>query len=379
MTMKSTIVVRASIALALGLFIAGVALGGFALGAEGQSTPTPPAPALVAYVDFLSLLKDDPVLKVQQANINNRAYRDMLVVNARAPEFEALVNKLRTLVASDRQYTQTKQQLLDLHLNSAQQKAEIELAAQGEVRAAVTEAYTRLRRLVAEIASQRGYNQVLNIVRNPEKVAEAQDDLRVLQQQMLLSPVIYHEQNKDRDLTDIVAEKVKREYGVNIKLELLDACTLTAEDKDDKPVKRMEQDDKKNADKIDWEVRLGQKLRLKVKVTDKDKPAEGDNAGVYWARRGFMTGDMKDDGTYIAQATFPKTGDKETDIVTVVVRSNVDSTQSIEVRLRLLDKDGNRLGTSTSTDKPKDPSKETPKDEPKDPPKETPKDQPKDK
>jgi len=324
----------AVIALLLGI-LAGAFGAGNAPRADAQTAATA-APIKAAYVDFLSIFKEEGQLKADQRRISAEAEEQLQAIDTRvAPRVEKLEAERRLWQPHQQQHLRAMNDLLKVQRDYNTERLAVESSAQTDLRNAAISSYVRLRTLIADIAKARGYNQVLNIVREPEKIAEASEDIRVLQQQLLLSPVIYYE--KEHDLTDIIAAEAKKLWGVSIKVELEGAVQLDAAGTDGAEIVRLPQGDE-NKDRIDYKIRLGQSVRFKVKVTNNDKPAEGKQAELAWTRTGLKSGEIKDTGRYDAPAECPL----QSDIVTVRVRSLVDST-SLDIRVKLLDKEGKEI------------------------------------
>ncbi|MBE7491629.1 MAG: hypothetical protein HS108_07735 [Planctomycetes bacterium] len=322
-----------ALALAAGA-LAGIAAGSGAGRVEARSADVPPVK--VAYVDFLSLFKGEKQLESDQRRIYAEAEELLQAIDVEmAPRVERLEADRRLYKPHEQKHWTAMQNLLAAQREYNTRRLKVESDAQKDLRAAAIDSFVRLRNLVTGIATQRGYSQVLNIVRNPEKAAEASDDFRVLQQQLLISPVIYYD--KEHDLTDVVAAEAKKLWGVEIKIELDGATRVQSDGKEGEALARVAQGDD-NKERIDFEVRLGESVRFRVKVTNNGQPATGRNADLSWWRTGIKSGEVKDDGSYRAPAECPE----QSDIVTVRVRSLVDST-TLDIRVRLVDKEGKRI------------------------------------
>ncbi|MBX3475591.1 MAG: hypothetical protein KF754_14530 [Planctomycetes bacterium] len=316
--------------------LAGAFAAGLNLKADAQPTAAP-NPAKVAYVDFLSLFKDEPQLKREQFRVAAEAEEQLREIDVRfEPRVNALEAERKRWEPQQQQHWDAMKKLLDAQREYNSERLRVDSAAQAELRTQAIASFSRLRSLVADLARNRGYNQVLNIVQNPEKVAEAQEDFRVLQQQLLISPVIYFE--KEHDITEIVKAEINRLWGMDIKLTVEKALSLDAEGKDGPELKRLAEGDD-NKDRVDYEARLGSSLRLVLVVKDKGETAQGKNAGAFWARLGTRSGEITSDGKYTAPTEAPR----DTDIVTLRARSQVDPSSICEIRVRLLDKDGKRI------------------------------------
>lgn len=332
------LVTRASIAtLLLGICV-GIVMGGLAVHTQADTEPPPPSPR-TAYVDFLSLLKDDSKLRREQARIADMARSEMEEIESRyMPQFEALVQIRKNNAVNEARHIQAKAQLEALHLDVANKKAEIEYSAQSSLRRYAITAFKELRELATSIAKARGYTQVLNMVSDLDRVAESPEDFRALQQQLLLSPVLYFE--PEHDLTVVIRAEAEKQRGLNVKLEVRKAVSLDAERKEGAELVRLAKDDS-NPDRIDWEVKLEDTIRILAGVTVRDQAAEGDDAGLLFSRTTYLGGKVEEDGTYIAPAEAPK----DTDVVEIRVASYLDPSVNQTLRIRLLNKDGSRISS----------------------------------
>jgi hypothetical protein len=192
-------------------------------------------------------------------------------------------------------------------------------------------------------------------VRDIEDVAGARDDFQALQQQLLVSPVLYFESG--HDITKQVDEEAQALWGETLSMIKYDEAaqrggvTFSLEG--------AETDHKRN-EASEIELRLGQKGTFRVQLLDKGQPAEAERAEVRWTLRGPAgSGQIDEDtGLYTAPEEFPLRGDA----LVIVARSIVDPTVTQTVVVRLLDKDGKRRPAETEEEK-KEPEEE-PKDEP---------------
>ncbi|MCA8912096.1 MAG: OmpH family outer membrane protein [Planctomycetes bacterium] len=295
---------------------------------------TPPVPRRTAYVDFLSLLKSDRLLLGKQQEMGESMQTEMDAIDKR---FMALIDeqqRIRNLNKPDSFiYRQAMNKQLELERQRYQEKLLFEQLTQGELRDFAIKRFKALRNLAADIAKDKGYNEVLNMVRNIDEVTGGQDDFQALQQQLLVSPVLYFE--AAHDITDAVKEKAEKIWGETISFVGWDAekktggITFTVKDSKE-AVKRN--------DKGEIEIRLGQSGQLGIEVLDKGEPAKDKRARVSWSKRGVNVGDLGGkDGSYTAPAVFPPQGG---DVFTITVRSVVDPTVSETVTIRLLDQDG---------------------------------------
>ncbi len=306
---------------------------------SGQADVTP-QPVRTAYVDFLSLLKDDYQLGKHRGDIEfelqlavaqvERDYKDKIDAqskrvsesNPESPERREAITR-RIELESERRYS--------LRLR--------ELAAQGDLRRHGIEAFTRLRTLTNNIAGELGYDEVLNIVRKPEEVVGKGDDFQQLQQQLLISPVLVF--NPAYDITDKVLERAKELWDPGITLGEIGVSQVTGtEEEPQKGASIPRADDPEHEDGV-FEIRLGQKAWFSVDVQRKGEPAEGESARLRWTRNGIGTGQLADDtGFYTAPTAFPEGNDT----FQVTARSVADPRIFKVVTVRLLDADGNRRG-----------------------------------
>lgn len=338
-------------ALAVAL-LAGAFTSGVLINANADAQPAaPPEPRRTAYVDFLSLLKKDAPLKREQQNIQLKVERQITAIDKRwKVEIDAQQEiKVKNKVDS-RQYRQAMQKQLDAERKRFQEKLEIEQIAQADLRDYGIERFKALRNLARDIAKKGGYNEVLNIVRDIEEVAGTQDDFQALQQQLLVSPVLYFE--TAHDITDTVNDAAQKEWGETISFNAYDeeakrggiAVETIGEGAGEL---------KRNAEG-EYEIRLGQKANFKISVLDKGEPAKDERAEVRWTKSGVNTGDLEEDtGIYTAPEAFPLQ-----DMFVVTVRSAVDPTVVERVVIRLLDKDGKPKPAEEEKKDPEEPKED---------------------
>ena len=337
-------------ALALAL-VAGAFTGGVLINANADAQPAaPPEPRRTAYVDFLSLLKADAPLKREQQSIALKVEKRVDDIDKRwMKEIDAQqAIKMKSKVDS-REYRLAMQKQLDAERKRFQEKLEIQQIAQADLRDYGIERFKALRNLARDIAKKDGYNEVLNIVRDIEDVAGTQDDFQALQQQLLVSPVLYFE--AEHDITDVVDAKAQAEWGETISFVEWDETakrgginfTLKTDDGKEEVLKRN--------DDGEIEIRLGQTGKFGISVLDNGAAAEGDRAEVRWTKR-IASGSLDEStGEFTAPKDFPVKGDA----FVVTVRSAVDPTVSEAVVIRLLDKDGKRKPVEDENDEPEDP------------------------
>lgn len=321
----------------LALLIAGLA--GFALSGlntRAEANATEPQVIKTAYVDFLSVFKKEGKLQSDQRRLFAEADVELQQLETdMAPSVEALEAERKRWEPHDSRHYAAMRSLLDLQRKYNTERLDIESRAQRDLRSAAIESFVRLRNLATDIAKNKGYNQILNIVREPEKIAETQEDFRVLQQQLLLSPVLYFE--PEHDITDLLAAEAKAKWGIEIKVELEGAVAVGADGKDGAALTKVPEGETNKA-RIDYKVRLGETVRFKTKVTNNGQPAAGKQAETAWTRTGLKSGEINDTGLYTA----PKECPLASDIITIRVRSLVDST-TLDIRIQLVDKEGNPI------------------------------------
>ncbi|MCB9892990.1 MAG: hypothetical protein H6839_00910 [Planctomycetes bacterium] len=360
---KTRVWTRLSLAGVLVVLFAGITVGGAMIGAQdGTKTvdnPAPldeatqraidaavkkalaqaeadkPQPRRTAYVDFLTLLKSDKPLAIKQQEEAEKMDETMADIEKRwGDEIKAQQRERELHKPNTHEYRQAMQRQLDAAKNMYEEKLQYEQLAKSELRDFGIDRFKALKNLAADMAKEVGYNEVLNIVHDIEDVTAQEDSFQALQQQLLISPVLYYE--PEHDITAKVQAEADKRWGSNISIVPFDAKTgsggvsFTIEGGATKL--------KRNADG-EIEIRLGQNGNFAVEVLEKDQHAEGDKAKVRWSKRGINVGDLGADGGYKAPDTFPLAGDT----FVITARSAVDPTVSEDVTIRLLDKDGNRM------------------------------------
>ncbi|MBZ0135398.1 MAG: OmpH family outer membrane protein [Planctomycetes bacterium] len=336
------------VAVLAGAFTSGVLLNA---NADAQPSATP-EPRRTAYVDFLYLLKKDPPLKRYQQDTALKVEKSIDEIDRRWKVRIDAEQEIKTKNKVDsKAYRDAMRNQLEAERKRYQEKLEVEQIAQADLRDYGIERFKALKNLARDIAKKKGYNEVLNIVRDIEDVAASQDDFQALQQQLLVSPVLYYEE--DHDITKEVDTQAQELWGETLSMVAYDktaerggvAFTPTGADT---PFKRNE------AGEI--EIRLGQKGRFTVEVLDKGQPAEGERATVRATKRGLNIGTLDEEtGDYEAPEAFPLKGD----LFLVTLRSAVDPTVMEAVMIRLLDKDGKRRpAEKESEEQPEEPGEE---------------------
>ncbi|MBX3460762.1 MAG: hypothetical protein KF696_12505 [Planctomycetes bacterium] len=307
---------------AIGL-VAGAAMGRAEVGAQAAVTPAAP---LTAYVDFLSVLKQDHPLKKRQYEV---AMELEEAVDAIDRQFMPMIEEQEKIKKDNppdsRQYRTALSNQIELERKRYHQKLDLEQAAQQDLRNEGIDAFERIRRVVRDMATGMGYSQVINIVRDPKEVVGARDDFQMLQQQLLISPVLVFDEK--HDITEKVLAKAKDLYDPGI---AFGAETLTAAD--GKSIARNGNEE--------YEVRLGQQVNLAIAVTKKGQAATGKDGEINWVRTGIGTGELDvKTGVYKAPKEAPDSGDA----FTVIARSVVDPTIEKRIKVKLLDADGKPL------------------------------------
>jgi Skp family chaperone for outer membrane proteins len=221
---------------ALALFC-GMVLGMFTMAAfvNVKADPVPtvePAAPKVAYVDFRELLRKYGPLQRAQFEIAQDLEMILQGVDGRyADQIAAHEATLRNYEPDHRNYRVADRALIQLERSILQEKLLAEQQAQADLRDAGIEAFSRLRSLVTDVARQRGYSQVLNILRDPQTAATAQPDFQMLQQQLLVSPVLVFD--SAHDLTDEVLARGDELWGTHISFRNEKIhCTLDGESLD---------------------------------------------------------------------------------------------------------------------------------------------------
>ena len=324
---------RAATVLAL---ITGIALGALWQPAGAQANPSPPLPPAprTAYVEFLKLLKEDARFGRERIKIMIDLKESLHgFVDEFLPRIERLRKKRDSVNPDTVEYFRAMNDLTDVMGELAFEEIAAESAAKRLMKKKGIAAFSRLRELVHTIAAARGYTQVLNIARDPDSEIQSQMDFQALQKELLLSPVLYFEE--EHDLTQLVLDEADKRWGKHIKLE------VEAQDKEGKAIKPLAA----NKAKVDYEIDLKQTLQLAVGVTEKDKPAAGKSKKHTATVRGPVADGKverkKEDGdiwVYTAPGRIPgKTG-----IIEIRFRSSEDLSVWIDVRIRVVDKAGKK-------------------------------------
>lgn len=318
---------------ALALLTAGIIAGSALSRAQAEPTATAAAPEapLTAYVDFLSLLKDHYPLKLKQVEVAMEMEKQIDDIDKRyLPLIEQQEVVKKAEKPDSRKYRQALSKQIELERQRYGEKLLTEQLAQQELRDEGIAAFDRLKRLVKDIATELGYTQVLNIVRDPKAAVGSKDDFEQLQQQLLISPVLFHK--PEHDLTDRVQAKAKEKWDPGIEM-----GETSAKAGETALVKNTEGE---------YEIRLGQKVQFAVEVKKKGATATGKDTDVKWTRTGVGSGELDEkSGAYTAPEAFPNSGDK----FTVIVRSAIDPTISKRLQIKLLDKDGKAMPAKSGT------------------------------
>lgn len=321
-----TIYTNLAVTSVIALLVAGLVAGTAMTRAESDATAASPAAPLTAYVDFLSLLKQDHPLKKRQYEVAVDLEQQLAEIDAGyMPKIEAQEKIKKDHAPDSRQYRQALSTQIELERQRYHEKLNLEQLAQQDLRNEGIDAFERIRRVVRDEATRMGYTQVINIVRDPKEVVGARDDFQMLQQQLLISPVLVFDEK--HDITALVLAKAKELYDPGIEfgeasVKAADGGAIAA-----------------NADQ-EYEVRLGQKVNFVIPVTKKGAAASGKDAAVVWDRTGIGTGELdKASGAYTAPSAKPDSGPA----FTVVARSAVDPTVEKRFKVRLLDAEGKPL------------------------------------
>lgn len=313
-----------ALALLAGVFAAGTLVR---TSADAQPADNPPEPCVTAYVDFLALLEVDSALLAEQFEITQevrtqtgkleRKYMSLI----REEEENKRLYKPNTI-----SYRRARDQALKLRSDLYREQVLLEQTARKHLRDFGIERFKDLRELTTEIALERGYNEVLNIVRDIEDVAGQGDDFQSLQQQLLISPVLYYDEA--HDITDVVLAAAKEKWGTSFSMP--NPITFTLED-DEKPLEANEEGE--------FEIRFGQKGTFKVDVADEGiiLPADDKSARVKWSKTGAFAGDLDEGGNYTAPDEWPSGAE---DTFTVMARCAEDPSVNKSITVRLLNKDG---------------------------------------
>jgi hypothetical protein len=302
--------------------------------ALAQAEEGKPEPRRTAYVEFFTLLKNDQPLRREQLRIASEMQKDQDNLDR---IWEVEIQKQKRLRDQNKPHTKAYRDAMRAQLDAEKERYEQKLLSeqtfQEELRDKGIERFKALKELAAEIATKRGYNEVLNIV-NIDEVANSRDDFQALQQQLLVSPVLYFEQ--EHNLTEVIKAAAKEKWDEHITLgeynkeKNTGGIEFTVVDAGAAVVRNP-------AGEI--EIKLGTKGAFKVAVLDKAEPAKEERAETRWYKRGFGVGQLDETGTYTAPDDFPAAGDT----FEVTVRSAIDPTVEQKVTIRLLDKDGNRM------------------------------------
>lgn len=305
----------------------------------GQNGPTTPR---TGYVDFVKLVKADPQFLTKQWE-----YMRDLEINMRdeAMKFELqreqALKDLKRLNPDEKEYRETMDRIVKFSAESNRTRLQMESETHRAVDSEAQKSFVRIKSLVAEIAKQKNYEQVLVISSNSAKNLSFEK----LQQQLLLSPVlIYPEQD---DITaQVEKELLRRAHGY---LEIGDPTAkegtiendgIWLEPEKDKKTARIAKDTGKNADDVWFEVKLGAKLQLKAMVTDlgendKRVPVSGDKAEVEWSLPKLKSGNIGlKTGEYTAPDAMPDTGA----VIPVRVCPKLATYRFKSFRIRLLPK-----------------------------------------
>lgn len=353
--MKTKVIARLSVASLLVVLLAGVFAGGTLVqnGALAQSDGvddealnkriekavekalnTEPRPRRTAYIDFLTLLKNDQPLLAMQSEIQLGIQSEVDAIDSRYIPLIRQQQQIKQKNKPDtRHYRQAMDKQLDLERTRFQEQLLLEQEAQRELRDLGIQRFKALRNLARDVAVGMGYNEVLNIVRDVEEVAAAQEDFKALQQQLLISPVLYFE--PEHDLTDMVLEKADERWGSKISLDsgnvdVINEIEFTLKDAAN-PIERNEDGQ--------IEIRLGQEGRFHIIVFEDGKALdpEDPDAAVVFSKAGVGVGELSEDGTFKASSDWPPRGE---DRFVVYVRSTVDPSKTKRVTVKLLSKDG---------------------------------------
>lgn len=304
--------------------------------ARAQDNPGPPVPPpapisavapKVAYLDFLKVLKSFSPLQRDQAEISMKMEIAMVETEAEfTPKIEEVSKIMTQQKPETKKYRDAMDKKLDLQHRWYEEQLLIQQAAQAELRDAGIEWFGKLKSDASEIAKKRGYTQVLNIVLDHKNVA-AQKNLKNLQQQLLVSPVLYFD--KAHDITKDVEEFVTDKYALHVSMDEVEVL-----DKDGNPFPKASPDSPRKD--TDYFVPFGTELKLKANVLKKDKPATGKDAEVAFIRTGIDGGKVFKDGKYVAPDDFPR----NVAVISIRVSSKVDPQVQKIIRICILNKEG---------------------------------------
>lgn len=288
---------------------------------------TPVAPK-VAYVDFLECLKNDYELRREQARINNDLDVELRNIDREyRPKIEKQQDEMKTYQPDTKEYKTAMRRFIEFRRRYNELLLSADSGSQMDVRDEGVKAFKRMRNRVKVLAEKRGYDSVLNILRDPDSMAEAQQDFRALQQQLLISPVMYFD--PAHDLTDEIITELKAnqpDYKIEVTtVKTADGETLVKLPKDDNAPEGTIQPD--------YEIELGATISISTKVTDRGNDAKEKEQSVAWRRLGIRTGDFNDDveGEYTAPDEMPESGE----MVTLRGRLKVDPSAMVEIVVRL--------------------------------------------
>jgi hypothetical protein len=327
--------------LSLFFLVVGVLVGSLATRGAAKSDTAEPVAPMTAYVDLAKLLKEDSKLRREQAKTSAALEKVMTDLrNETSPKRRTYEQILKNNLAHTLPFVTAKMDLEKLELETARRAAQFEYDAQTQMKTDAIRAFKDLQDLARDTSRKLGYTQLLNIVLDLEKVADQLDDFRVLQQQLLLSPVLDYD--KAHDLTEIVKAAADAKRALKVEMKLEGAIELDAEGKDGAEVKAVAKGEA-NPDEINWEVKLGQSIRFKAKITVNGVDVEDDLESVRLTPRvGDQAGKARD-GKYTAPADFPEVDGAKEDVVVVRLFSKTDPNIDQKVKIRLVDKEGKHL------------------------------------
>ncbi|MCC6572608.1 MAG: hypothetical protein IT462_02350 [Planctomycetes bacterium] len=299
-----------------------------------------PAVARTAYVDFVKLLKNDPLFLTAQLKEMHKLEIDM---REEATTFDAKhandKKRLEAIKPDEMEYRDLMKDIIESSAKSNRKRMTLESEAQRTIDEEAQKAFKRIKDLVAEISKTKGYSQVMLISSTPAKGLKFDE----LQKQLLLSPMlIYPEED---DITKFVEkENFRRSYGY---LEIGDSTAKegtiendgvwTEDDKGNK-TQRAAKDKVNNAADVWFECKVGARLSLKCAVTDLDEndkrvPAKPANAEVEWTLIRLQTGTLDEKtGVYTAPDAMPAAGD----IVSIRVSCKKAPYKNTTIRVRLI-------------------------------------------
>jgi hypothetical protein len=287
-----------------------------------------PEPRRTAYVDFLSLLKDDKPLALKKYEVTEEMRKTMEEIDSRW-EVKILAHKrLREQnLPHTKEYRDAMRDQLEAEMERYQEKLYAEQLFQEDLRKFGIDRFLKLKTLSGDLAKARGYNEVLAIVRDVTKLGSGGDDFQALQQQLLVSPVLYYE--ADHDLTDLISAEAKKIWDETISFVAYDKATGAGGIE----FKVAGVASKRNA-AGEIEIKLGEKGDFQVQVLDKGVAAAGPRAVVRFTKRGLGVGELAEAGAYTAPAAIPVGGAT----FDVTVRSAIDPTVEQTVTIRLMPK-----------------------------------------